>query len=318
LDDNNRKEGQLKLGDTQHMVFKDNEMGPFNMTEEERQARRYDVVIGGKVTKKRTKAEILKDIRNATGNAMHGFKTVDEVHQLAALHDIAIEVEVDKVKAGWVGKPKGLLQILWERGFVDENNVDKYRMNGAKDWYEIDEDGKTTTKLKPEHEDDFKKYSLVHLMTECADFKNEKSAMEKLLEDLSFGQEFTVSLMATPKYHCELAGEGIEYSWGLSKKKYRRQPYADKKGKSAFKELLVKCLKLVNVGHQRKFSAKARRYMLTYQLYDSDGDKADFEKRGLSFKEIEKHVNSLMKTHRSSFDQAHGYISDIWRESLGG
>ena len=138
------------------------------------------------------------------------------------------------------------------------------------------------------------------------------------MEDLSFGQEFTVSLVAIPKYHCELAGEGIEYSWGLSKKKYRRQPYPDKKGKSAFKELLVKCLKLINVGHQRKFSSKGRRYMLTYQFFDSGGANADFAAAGLSYKEIEKHVNSLMKTHRSSFDQAHGYISDIGRESLGG
>ena len=118
--------------------------------------------------------------------------------------------------------------------------------------------------------------------------------------------------MATPKYHCELAGEGIEYSWGWSKKKYRRQLYANKKGNSAFKELLV------NDGHQRKFLAKGRRYMLTYQLFDSGGANADFAAAGLSYKEIEKHVNSLMKTHRSSFDQAHGYISDIGRESLGG
>jgi hypothetical protein len=58
--------------------------------------------------------------------------------------------------------------------------------------------------------------------------------------------------------------------------------------------------------------------MLTYQLYDSAGAGADFAKLGLLYKEIEKHVNNLMKTHRSSFDQAHGYISDIWRESLGG
>ena len=43
--------------------------------------------------------------------------------------------------------------------------------------------------------------------------------------------------------------------------------------------------------------------MLTYQLFDSGGANADFAAAGLSYKEIEKHVNSLMKTHRSSFDK---------------
>jgi hypothetical protein len=307
------KTGQLGPGDTQFMVFQESEMGPFNMpSEEEREQRKYDTVADGKEIKKRTKMEILKEIRNKTGNAMRDFKTVEEVHSLANEHNIPITVKVDKKVEGWVGKPKGLLQILWERGFIDDSNLSKYSMNGSKDWFE-DEKKK---KLKPEHEADFKKHSLVHLMSECSDFKNERSAMEQLAVDLSSGQDFTVSILSSPKYHCELAGDGIEYDWGLSKKIYRRLPYADKKGKSAFKETLVKCLKQVNVGHRRKFSAKARRYMLTYQLFDSAGADADFAAAGLSYKEIEKHVNKIMKTHRSTYDQEHAYISKIWRESL--
>jgi hypothetical protein len=306
------KTGQLGPGDTQSMVFQESEMGPFNMPSKERERRKHDMVMDGKEIKKRTKMEILKDIRNVTGNAMRDFKTVDEVHCLASQHNIPTTIAVDKTVEGWVGKPKGLLQILWERGFIDENNLSKYCMNGAKEWFEDDK----KKKLKPEHEADFKKYSLVHLMSNCSDFKNELSAMEQLAVDLSSGQAFTVIILSTPKYHCELAGEGIEYDWGLSKKIYRRVPFADKKGKPAFKETLVKCLKQVNVGHRRKFSAKARRYMLTYQLFDSAGADADFAAAGLSYKEIEKHVNKIMKTHRSTLDQEHGYISRIWRESL--
>jgi hypothetical protein len=58
--------------------------------------------------------------------------------------------------------------------------------------------------------------------------------------------------------------------------------------------------------------------MLTYQLFDSGGANADFAAAGLSYKEIEKHVNVKMKAHRSSFDQDHAFISQVWRESLGG
>jgi len=32
----------------------------------------------------------------------------------------------------------------------------------------------------------------------------------------------------TPKYHCELAGEGIAYTWGCSKNYYRSMNLQDK------------------------------------------------------------------------------------------
>ena len=38
----------------------------------------------------------------------------------------------------------------------------------------------------------------------------------------------------SPKYHCEIAGEGIEYSWVNSKYKYRRIKALDKKFKKDF------------------------------------------------------------------------------------
>jgi hypothetical protein len=56
--------------------------------------------------------------------------------------------------------------------------------------------------------------------------------------------------------------------------------------------------------------------MMTYQLFDNAGTPyADFEKKGLSYSEIEKHVNSTFKVHRCAFDQDNGFISQIWRES---
>jgi len=41
------------------------------------------------------------------------------------------------------------------------------------------------------------------------DYKNEKSILEAIAERRG------VIIKPTPKYHCELVGEGIEYSWGL-------------------------------------------------------------------------------------------------------
>ena len=39
----------------------------------------------------------------------------------------------------------------------------------------------------------------------------------------------------TPKCHCELAGEGIECSWGCAKNHYRRVSLKRKKSKDSFR-----------------------------------------------------------------------------------
>ena len=46
----------------------------------------------------------------------------------------------------------------------------------------------------------------------------------------------------SPKYHCKIAGEGIEYSWGNSKYKYRRIKALDKKFKKDFHKRVKECL----------------------------------------------------------------------------
>ena len=75
-------------------------------------------------------------------------------------------------------------------------------------------------KLKPE----FICYSLRTLMSNCADFKEEKSAMEVLLQDISaksHNNHQKIELLVSPKYHCGLAGEGVEYAWGMMKRYFQ-------------------------------------------------------------------------------------------------
>jgi len=50
---------------------------------------------------------------------------------------------------------------------------------------------------------------LKKLLEDCEDFKNETSIMEFISEKRG------VKMISTPKYHCELAGEVIEYAWGF-------------------------------------------------------------------------------------------------------
>ena len=41
-----------------------------------------------------------------------------------------ITCNIEVVEEGQLGKTKGLLQVLWERGWMDKNNVSKYTLKG--------------------------------------------------------------------------------------------------------------------------------------------------------------------------------------------
>jgi hypothetical protein len=64
------------------------------------------------------------------------------------------------VNAGWVGKPKGILQVLWEWGFTNPEGK-KYKQEY------------TMSDLKDKHEHVDKGYSLVALMENCEDYTEE-------------------------------------------------------------------------------------------------------------------------------------------------
>jgi hypothetical protein len=51
---------------------------------------------------------------------------------------------------------------------------------------------------------------------------------------MDLGERLGVKVDCSMKCHPELAGKGIEYSWGLAKSVYRRAKLADKKGKEIF------------------------------------------------------------------------------------
>jgi len=136
--------------------------------------------------------------------------------------------------------------------------------------------------------------------------------MLKLADDLSQCHQRKIELLVTPKYHCELAGEGIEYAWGLFKKYFCQTPHAEKRGKARFRSCVESSLKRVSVDHIQKFSTHARHYMLTYALLDSP---ESLEGHGLSYHEIEQYVEKKIKVHRSTTDQESSFIAKVWRES---
>jgi hypothetical protein len=142
-------------------------------------------------------------------NELAPLKILSEQRQyrLAELRDFARSNNIDlkklktREKKGWEGQLKGLLQVLWERGWIDHDHYDRYRMDPA-----TNEDGEVLEGAEY--------MSLQCLMACCLDFAEERTALQHV------GDELGAAVIITPKFHAELAGEGVEYSWGISKGVY--------------------------------------------------------------------------------------------------
>lgn len=198
-------------------------------------------------------------------------------------YNIALRYDAPVIKKGWEGKQKGLKQVLWERGFIDESLLDEYRVT-----LEKDENGAVV--------EDSEDYSMLFMMGTCIDFAEEKSALA------SVGERLGVEVYITPKFHAEIAGEGIEYAWGMAKGKYRRMPLADKKGKKdKFQELVKACLSrnVLTTECIRKLSRRARAYICAYYFIEKNS--GDDSSQVTTLPEIEALMKQF-KTHRSALD----------------
>ena len=130
-------------------------------------------------------------------------KNKRELAELCAHHQSAVS-NVEKIKEGWVGKPKGLLQVLWERGLIDTGiNLKDYSLTGKKDAL-----GTVNNNT-----------NLRHLMGMCSDFLNEEGMVQHIAKNLG------VTVLLTPKCHAE------RYLWACAKGAYRNMSLQEKKGK---------------------------------------------------------------------------------------
>jgi len=176
------------------------------MPEPMRTLRRYDEVVGKK-TKSKVKKILCEELETLKINTRG--KTMKEVQEIAALHNVPITVEEDDVVEGWVGKPKGQRQILWERGLLDPAIT-------------------YVTKLKAKDDNADGKVEYSSVLINCFDFLNEKTCLMYL------GERLGVEVDRVTKCHPELAGEGIGYSWGHATGIYKPAQLSKKKAKDNF------------------------------------------------------------------------------------
>ena len=292
----------LEAGDTQSFVWKEGDAGPFYLQHlpedefERRKQTQYENDDGTLVDK--TKQDLADELSQGQIVKIDpSKKRLSELQSLAEERGIGrLKPKVKKVE-GWCGAPKGMLQVLWERGWVDEQYFSEYRKIST------DDDGKV-----------IEDRSLVILMASCLDFANEISQLQAI------GTQMGSEVMLTPKFHCEMAGEGIEYAWGVSKSIYRSKKLADKKSLSGFHHLVKnQCLSKVAIPlvSVRRFSHRARSYICAYYEYETthaNGIESRNRENGnetalpsLNYSLIQK-MQRKFKVHRGALDFDKSFI----------
>ena len=111
-----------------------------------------------------------------------------------------------QMKPGWAGKGKGLLQVLWGRGWIDESKISQYK--------------KIVT--------DDAGYIVKEMLETCTDFANEKTQLEFVCRSLG------TEALITTKYPCRVCRRGHYIFLGGSKMSVWTLPTRHKKGKRKF------------------------------------------------------------------------------------
>jgi hypothetical protein len=141
-----------------------------------------------------------------------------------------LKIKTQVIVEGWSGKPKGLNQICWERGLLDPTKT-------------------------------YNKAALTKLLEESTDFVNLDTNLQMI------GRRLGVKVERTPKFHCEMAGEGIEYA-GLCSTRQNINPgrLSKREGCTTFQELAkeLTAWHSLTMLQTKRIGAGARSYICAY------------------------------------------------------
>jgi hypothetical protein len=237
----------LQFNSTQSMIFQTTDPGPFYLTEDDRQKRKHDIRTGRMKKKFKVKSQLREDLKK--NNILKPSGSLKLLQEQCKRLDIPITCEVEVVEDGWLGKPKGSFQVLYERGWIDITKIRKYTEKGKVNEMGILDESFSTSQL----------------IKKQPDFIGELTLLQY------YAKKMGATVDRSPKCHPEIAGEGIEYVWALAKLYYRGKPIERKRTKKKYRELVDECLSVVNLTKTRvrKCSRRAREYMLAYLAYDA-------------------------------------------------
>ena len=148
--------------------------------------------------------------------------------------------------------------------------------------------------------------SLPGITGNCEDFRNETTEIAELLAKLG------VQMEQTPRKHPELAGEGVEYSWGKGKLEFRRSN--DYNPNAASLERRVRAAldssTVLTRSRIRKFIRRGNEYKRAYrELENGQQVDAGATAGSVTHTDIEQ-MKRDVKAHRSTKDQDLKFIQE--------
>jgi hypothetical protein len=236
-------------------------------------------------TREKYNHELVEDITRSGTRLENRTYRKPELLETANRLQIPTTVSECKMVEGWAGKSKGLLQVLWETGWIDEFQLAKYIKNGKRG-RDFNEDNSLKEEVKP--------FVLRYLMETRSDFASEESDLQHLGRELS-SNDCCVNVTFSTKYHCEIAGEGVEYDWGFTKKIMRRVPLENRRSFGGFLTCLRKALTNMTLDRAQRFCRRAQKYMVAYADFHKKAQQTNGESNVVSYCDIELSVEQLFK-----------------------
>ena len=158
-------------------------------------------------------------------------------------------------------------------------------------------------------------FSLTKLLNNCDDFKSELTMLQYAAKRIGEMRGLSVVVERSPKCHPEIAGEGIEYTWGYSKLYLQRIPISKRRNKNKFMEELKLALStrdgaMITKDVVAKMCARARDYIVSYYFLNKENDEEKQRHSRLSKVSIER-MRRIYRCHRSMIDLDHGAIVNL-------
>ena len=307
---------KLQPGMEQEMHFSPSDEGPCYFSNEERMKRRLDIHSGKLKDCLSTRKELIEGLHRAGMINPSGSKK--ELQEQSTRLGLPIKKQHKVISEGWVGCQKGSLQILFERGWINPEFLQHYTSDGKKQTDSNQTNCNANKNLESSSSSHIPvdptgcNYSLKAIMKLQYDFANEITLLQ------FHGNELGVIIDRTPKCHPEIAGEGIEYAWALSKFFYRRSPICQKRTKAKFRQLVSESTNhntVLNIQRMRSCSKKARCYMKMYRAFDNVelDEKLVNEKHSIMEGTIKQYTRLKRKgkTHRSVCDRNVADVNEI-------
>ena len=125
----------LKVGEQQSMLFTDSCKCPFWLKYMDKVQSRIDVSHYGSQNKVKTKTKLLVDLRYTGVNTTSLRYLKLNLATMCITQNIPTTISIQNSTPGWLRSPKGMLQIIFERGYIDVSLVTspysiRYSKNG--------------------------------------------------------------------------------------------------------------------------------------------------------------------------------------------